>query len=128
MLFGQLMREFLTGRTTTEMRVTSRQEALQGFPQVHQEMPAVDNLTGVWGTLAGAPRIFRRTVAHNDRNTRVVVQPGGEGVGRAIRQEVNRATSCEINEDAAGYPALAEGKIVHTKNRWGADARERGGA
>lgn len=122
------MCQLLAGRKPTEIRVASRQEALQGFPQIDQKVPAVDNLASLWSTLAGTPRILRRTVAHNNLNTGVVIQPGGEGVGSAIRQKVNRTTSGKINQNAAVDPALAEGKIVHAKNFWATDGWGRGGA
>jgi hypothetical protein len=122
------MPELLAGGKATQMGVTACQQALQGFPQIDQQLPAVDNLTCIRSAFTRAPRILGRTVTHNDVESRVVLQPGGEGVGAAVRQQVNGTTSAEVNQDRPVDPTLTQGKIVHTKHLWRGDSRCRCGA
>src|ERR671938_2171957 len=74
------------------------------------------------GRSAGcAIAIGARTVAADDLNTRMLLQPIGEGLGGAIRQEVNRAMRVKINDNRAIGLAFTFGPVIDTDHArsWG---------
>jgi hypothetical protein len=73
---------------------------------------AVRDLGRLWCALCRTPRIVLGTVAGNDFDPWMVAQPCRDRLSRALRQEIDRPMLCEIHQDRAIDPALAEGTII----------------
>lgn len=69
--------------------------------KIVQEMPAVGDLNGGRYALADAVGVGARTIAGNELDAGMRLQPGGDGVGLTVGQQVDRASAVEINDDGA---------------------------
>jgi len=75
-------------------------------------MEAIGDLRGLRRTLGGASGIVLGTVAGNNVDAWMGAQPRRDSLGSTLRQEINRPTAFEIDQDGAIDPALAERKII----------------
>jgi len=74
----------------------AREHALDHLAHIGEEMPAVGDLGRLRSPLARAVGIGPGAVATNDRDAGMRAQPGGEGLRRAVGQQINRAVALEI--------------------------------
>jgi hypothetical protein len=85
---------------------------------VAQQMPPVGDLNGLRRSLAGSLGVGAGTIADDDLDRRMVLEPRGQGLGRAIGQQVDPAPALEITEDRAVVAALAPSPVIdpeHTR-------------
>ena len=78
----------------------------QRITAVAQQMPPVGDLNGLRRPLAGSIGVGAGTIADDDLDRRMVLEPRGQGLGRAVGQQVDPAPALEITEDraVAGWP------------------------
>src|SRR4029453_144879 len=79
----------------------------QRITAVAQQMPPAGNLDGLRRPLAGALGVGAGPIADDDLDRRMVLEPRGQGLGRAIGQQVDAAPALEITEDRAVALAFA---------------------
>ena len=70
-------------------------------------MPPIGDLDGPRRPLAGALGVGAGPIADDDLDRRMVLEPRGQGPGRAVGQQVDAAPALEITEDRAVVAALA---------------------
>ena len=83
------------------------EHAAERITAVAQQMPPVGDLNGLRRSLAGALGVGAGPIADDDLDRRMVLEPRGQGLGRAIGQQVDPAPALEITEDRAVVAALA---------------------
>lgn len=101
---------------------------LGGFAQVVPEVPPVGDLEGLWGAAGGAVGEEGSAVAADDLDARTLGEPGREGVGLPVGQQVDRPSCLDVDEHGSIDPALALGVFIradHTR-RGSGRIRKRG--
>ena len=71
----------------------------QRITAVAQQMPPVGDLNGLRRPLAGAVGVGAGPIADDDLDRRMIPQPRGQGLGRAVGQQVDAAPALEITQD-----------------------------
>jgi hypothetical protein len=92
-----------------------RKQADQRLSQILEEMPPVGNLNGIGSNLMCPFSVRTCSIAANELDSRMLLQPGAQRLGCALRQELNRAVVIKVDQDGAIGLAFAEGEIVDTK-------------
>ena len=93
-----------------------RKHALERFTEVLEELQAVSHVNGC-GRATGRPvGIRRRPVAADDGHARMLLQPGGKAISGAVRQQINRLTAFQIDQDGTKHLALAQRKGIHAQH------------
>ena len=90
----------------------------QRIAGVAQQMPPVRDLDGLRRPLAGPVGVGAGAIAHDDRDGRMVLEPGGQGFALAVGQQIEAAPALEINQDRAVVAAPAPRPVVdpeHTR-------------
>jgi hypothetical protein len=75
-------------------------------------MKTIGDLGGSRRAFCGAAGIVLGTVAGNNVDAWMGAQPRRDGLGSTLRQEINRPTAFEIDQDRPIDSALAERKII----------------
>lgn len=75
------------------------QHLLEGLDQIPEHMEAVGNLAGLGSAPAGPFRTARAAIPTDHLNARMPLQPGGQRIGLAIRQQVEHVPPFEIHQD-----------------------------
>ena len=91
--------------------------ALDGFGQVVPQVPPVGDLDGQRRAFGCAFCIASAAVAADDLDTRVGVQPGAEGFGRAFGEHVHWPAGLDVHQDRAVDVPLAQREIIHTQHQ-----------
>src|SRR3954454_2120501 len=86
--------------------------------QVLRQMETVCNLHGVRSTTRGAIGVGTTPIPTDDLDTRTALQPGCQGVGRPIWQQVNNLVLLQINQDRPVGMALPLRPVVDPKRPW----------
>ncbi len=95
----------------------STDDFLDGVAEVLQQVPPVGDLDRVRCSLAGALGVAAASVAADDLNARVVAQPGGEGVGGAVGQNVDRPAGVHVEQHRRVSVPTAAGEVVDAQHR-----------
>ncbi len=80
-------------------RLLARQQAFQHIAEIGEQVPAVGDLHGPGGTLPRPLGVGPAAVAADDLDTGARFEPGGEASGTRIREEIDRASALEIDQD-----------------------------
>jgi hypothetical protein len=81
-------------------------------------MPAIGDLHGVWGALGHPGGIGFRPIACHKRHLGMGPQPGGDGLGGAVLEQIDRTAPVQIHHNGAIGVALAFGPIVDANGTW----------
>jgi hypothetical protein len=81
------------------------------------QVPAVGDLQRGRRSLPGALGVGAGAVAADHLGAGMGLQPGGEGGGVAVGQQVDRAAGGHVDQHRAVVVAAAEGEVVHAKHR-----------
>ena len=87
--------------------------------EVPQQMPAVADLDGIGRALAHAVGVGPGTIPGDDLDARVLPQPGRQGLGLAVRQEVEHAVPLEVDEDGPITMATTPGPVIDRQHPHG---------
>ena len=88
----------------------------QRITAVAQQMPPVGDLNGLRRSLAGSIGVGAGPIADDDLDRRMVLEPRGQGLGRAVGQQVDAAPALEITEDRAVALAFAPGPVIDAED------------
>jgi len=87
-------------------------------------MPAVSDLDRVWCAIPGALGVGAGPVAADHLRARVRLQPGFQGGGLAVGQQLDRLPAGQVDQHGAIDPPFPQGEIIHAGHlRRGADLR-----
>lgn len=111
-----------------EQRFLGEEEAFQGFSQIFQEVPPIGRLFGVGRSQSRAFCIIAPTIPADELHRRMGDEPGGEGEGFSIWQEVDRHPPFEVKQDRAKAAASAKREVIHAQNTRRGRSRYRHGA
>src|SRR5215831_21357218 len=75
-------------------------------------MPTICDLHCVWGALGHPGGIGFRPIPCHNRHLGMSLQPGGDGLGGAVFEQIDRTAPVQIHDDGAIGVALAFGPIV----------------
>ena len=106
----------LTGQHTAQRGRDPLEIAGQDLAEITEQVKAIGDLGAPRGPCCRASGIILGPVTGNDFDPGMVAQPCGDGLGRALRQEIDRPMLFEIHQDRAIDPALAEGKIIDAQD------------
>jgi DNA invertase Pin-like site-specific DNA recombinase len=95
-----------------EAAAVSTHDPVDGLGEVLQQVETVSDLDRLRRTKPATFGIPARTVTTNHLSAWVSAQPGGEGIGAAVGQQVNGPAGVHVDDDAAVGVALAEREIV----------------
>jgi len=84
----------------------SLSKGVHGIAEIAQHVPAVGHLHGVGRTLAGAVRIGPGTVARDDLNAGVPLQPCRQRAGLPVRQQVHDLVALQVVDLQRHRPPL----------------------
>ena len=93
-------------------------QTLNGFTQVREQVPAICNLDRIGCALRCAFSISPGAVTADDLDTRMRLEPRGDGGGRAVREEFHRAAPLQVDEDGPVTMALLPGPVVNAQQAW----------
>src|SRR5947209_7511490 len=88
------------------------QHAFDRLAHVLQQMPSIGDLLRPGRSLGGRPGVGRRTVATDQLDPGMGFEPGLDGRGVAIGQEVDDLTRVEVDHDSPVALPLAPGPVV----------------
>ncbi len=89
------------------------EKALEVLTQVDQQMIAISDLNRLWSALFERLRVRTGTIATHHLDPRMRLQPGNDGRGFAIRQQINRTVALQIHQ----YSAVAVAFFQHQSRR-----------
>lgn len=90
--------------------------AFDGLAEVAPDVPAISNLDRLGCPAVGAVGVGAGAVAADDLHTGVLLEPGGQGVGGAVGQDVDRSSRADVDQDGAVDPALTQVEVVHAQH------------
>jgi hypothetical protein len=88
-------------RGATNGSVVSFPKSLNCFAEIAQEVPSISDLDGSRGTLTDAVSIGVCTIAGDDLDAGPVTQPGGDGGGLTIGQEIDHVVRLKVYKHRA---------------------------
>jgi hypothetical protein len=97
------------------------EEALQGLPDVLEQVPAVGNLLGLGGGFRRRFGVGGPAVAAEDLDLGVLAQPGLQLGPVSTRQQFDDLAALQVDDDRAVDVALAHGPVVHADDARGWD-------
>src|ERR671917_257312 len=83
------------------------------------EMPPIRNLHRLRRASAGSHPIRLPTVAADDLDPRVRLEPSGEVLVAAPRQEIDHGMALQIHQDRGIGASLPARKLVNAQHTWG---------
>jgi len=92
------------------------QSPFEGFTEVTDQMPPVEDVLGLWRAESGATRIRRRAVTTGDDNARMCPEPRGSCVSRAVGPQVKRSMAHQVHQQGARRTPTTKGPIVHPED------------
>lgn len=94
----------------------ARHDLLQGRSQVPQQVPAIGHLLRVRGSLPCPFRVGGRPIPRDDLHAGVGLQPSRQGLGLAIRQQIDDLAAFQVDEDRPILLPPTQRPIVHAEN------------
>jgi hypothetical protein len=107
-------------RRTTGRGAMPIAQGLNSFSEVAEQMPAVGDLDRAWSALADPAGIGAGAITGDDFDAGTIPQPGGDGRGLAVGQQIDHLVRLEIDEDGPVSTAALPGPVIDAQ-----DARRR---
>ena len=85
---------------------------LDVFTQVVPQMPAISDLNRVWCAVPGALSVSAGPVPADHLCARMRLQPGLQGAGFPVRQQVDRLPRGDVHQDGSVDAAIPQGEVV----------------
>src|SRR5215469_12428856 len=95
------------------------QQAFQRFPQILQQVPAIDHLLSLWSAFGGSAQEFGGAIPADHLHARMTLEPLAKADSTAIGQEINRSMRLQIDEDRAIGATSLKRKIIHAEQARG---------
>ena len=90
-----------------------------GVAKVAQHVPAISDLDGLRSAVAGTLGVGAGAIARDDLHSGVIPQPGREGLGLSIRQQVHHLVPLEVDQDRPVAMTAAPSPIVDAQHARG---------
>jgi hypothetical protein len=130
---GQVGRRFGRGvgqgaGDVTEHGALVEQELLERLAEIVQQVPAVDDLPGGGCPARRRVGVEAAAIACDRGDAGVLLEPGRDLVGVAVRQQVEGPPALQIDDDGAEAATAAPGELVHAHGLGLRAGRQRRGA
>jgi hypothetical protein len=89
-----------------------------GFAEILHEMPAIRDLHGLRRALSHSGGVGFRPIPCHDCHLGMRLEPGRDGLGAAILEQIDRAAPLQINHDGAIGVPFPFGPIVNADGTW----------
>ena len=89
--------------------------------QILDQMPAVAHLPRLWSALTNSRSIFRGAISADHLKRGMLLQPGFDAVGRAVRQQINGPTLLQVTDQRPVTQSAFVCPIIqtnHARGRW----------
>ena len=101
----------------------AREQALERFPQVDEDMPAVGNLGRTGRPATGAVGVGTGPITGDDLHPRVRLEPGRERGGRALGQQIDGGMPFLVNQNRPIRAASLTSPVIDAehaglRHRW----------
>ena len=114
------------GRCRLERSPLVVPEGFNRLSQVFDEMKPIDDLHGVGGSPANALGVERTPITTDDQDGRMLREPGGHTLCRALGQQGQDPMILQIDEDRPIALPAPPRPLIDPKPLWGGDVRRRG--
>jgi hypothetical protein len=94
-----------------------REASLYGFSSVLEQVKAISDLLGMRCPCRSPSSVISSTIAADELDFRMVLDPLSEGRLRAIWEQVNHTMPFQIEENRSIRAPAPKGEIIHAKNR-----------
>jgi hypothetical protein len=98
-------------------RVTSEQ-GLECIAKILQQMPPVGNLKSLWGSVGCSSLIGIPTVATDNFDAGMLLQPCCNDSLTALRQEVNWSVLLQVDQNGAKPTSATKRSVVNAQHAW----------
>jgi hypothetical protein len=102
------------------------EESFDGFPQVFDRMKPIDYLYGLRGSTAHALGVEGTPIATDDADGRILREPGGHAVRRALVEQVQHPLILQIDQDGPVALPPPPRLLIHADDVRGRDVGHRG--
>jgi hypothetical protein len=89
---------------------------LDSLPKIAEQMPPVGDLNGVRSALADPVGIGAGTIAGDNLNAGMILQPGRDRCGLAIGQKIDHCVGLEVDDDGAVSATSLPRPVVDAEN------------
>ena len=98
----------------------TREEGLECIAKILQQMPPVGNLKSLWGSLGCSSPIGIPTVATDNLDARMLLQPCGNDSLTALRQQVNWSVLLQVDQNGTKATSTTNRPVVDAQyaRRW----------
>lgn len=105
-------------RRPTDRATVPVSKRVDGIAQIAQQMPAVGRLDSIRRALAGAVGIGAGPIARDHLHAGMLAQPGSQGLGLAVRQQVHDGVAFQVHQRRAVAVATAPSPIIDAQHAW----------
>jgi hypothetical protein len=96
----------------------SLEQLVHGSAGILHQVEAIGNLDRTWCPGSGSFGIGFRPIAHDDLHSGMLAEPLGQGLCVAPRQQVDRLTCFQIDQNRPVALSPTQGQIINTKDAW----------
>ena len=87
-------------------------QPFDGLAHILQQVPSIGDLSGIGCTFGGGLGVGRRTVAADQFDSGMSLEPRLDGGGVAVRQEIDDIIRLKVDDDGAVALSFAPGPVV----------------
>ena len=91
-------------------------DGTDGIAEVTQQVPAIGHLDRFRRALTNSVRVGTGAVACDHLDAGMLAQPGGEGLGLPIREQVHHLVAFEVDQDGSVAMTPPPGPVVHSEH------------
>jgi hypothetical protein len=83
------------------------EHALERFSQILKQMEAICHLHSIGCSTRRTVGILTRPIATNNLDTRMILEPCGQCVGRTVREQIDRLMPFKVDQDGSEHLTFA---------------------
>ena len=91
-------------------------QGLDSLAEVAEQVPSIGDLDGIRGTLPDAIGVGAGMIAGDDLDARPVPQPGGNGGGLAVGQQIDHPVGLDVDRHRAVAAPAPPGPVIDSED------------
>ena len=103
-------------RGAARSRTVSVTKGLNGLSKIPEQVPAINDLDGVWSALTNTVGISTSSIGGDDLDAGPITQPGGHGGSFAVWQEINHFVGLQVHQHRTVTPSASPCPIIDTED------------